>query len=165
MNPLTAFKPFPEPPALILEYLAERSAENSVLDGPTPWDLGALPAELIAPMPAWLDSVCRWLNEAFAWQAQDVIPPCWAVHEGLAYDIAALACARIDAYEDAGAAVIWREQYDRFLARMNRMLGEAGNECRVGRHDDRPARFQLAAWPPATGGSDTPAVRATGGSA
>lgn len=25
--------------------------------------------------------------------------------------------------------------------------GKAGDECRVGRHEDRPARFQLAAWP------------------
>ncbi|MEC4019411.1 hypothetical protein [Streptomyces sp. H27-D2] len=39
------------------------------------------------------------------------------------------------------------EQYDRFLTRMNNALGKAGDECRVGRHDARPARFQLAAWP------------------
>ncbi|MFD3513264.1 hypothetical protein [Streptomyces sp. NPDC058672] len=147
---LTRFEPFPEPPALILEYIAERSTEESVAaDGPAPWDIGALSAELIEPMPAWLDSVCRWLNRTYAWQPQDVIPPCWAKHEGLAYEIAALAFARGDAYAEAGSSVIWHEQYDRFLTRMNKSLGKAGDECRVGKHDDRPARFQLAAWPTA----------------
>ncbi|MDT0459166.1 hypothetical protein RM550_26195 [Streptomyces sp. DSM 41527] len=145
-NPLSRFTPFPEPPALILEYIAARSAEESVVDGPAPWDLGALPAELIAPMPAWLDAVCRWLNQTYAWQPQDAIPPCWTEHERLAYEIAALAFARTDAYADAGSVVVWHEQYERFLIRMTRALGEAGNECRVGRHDVRPARFQLAAW-------------------
>ncbi|MFJ7590255.1 hypothetical protein ACIQZO_23290 [Streptomyces sp. NPDC097617] len=146
-NPLAHFDPFPEPPALILEYIAARSAEDSAVDGPAPWDLGALSAELIAPMPAWLDSVCRWLNWTYAWQPQDVIPPCWTKHEGLAFEIVALAFARTDAYADAGSSVIWHEQYDRFLTRMNKALGKAGDECRVGRHEDRPARFQLAAWP------------------
>ncbi|MEU3133174.1 hypothetical protein ABZ691_10170 [Streptomyces sp. NPDC006854] len=143
---LAHFEPFPEPPALILEYIAERTAEESVVDGPAPWDLGALSAELIAPMPAWLDSVCRWLNGRYAWQPQDVIPPCWAKHEGLAYEIAALAFARGDAYMEAGSSVLWHEQYDRFLTRMNKTLGKSGDECRVGRHEERPARFQLDAW-------------------
>lgn len=146
-NSLAHFKPFPEPPALILDYIAERSAEGSVVDGPAPWDLGSLSAELIAPMPLWLDSVCRWLNTAYAWQPQDVIPPCWKRHEALGYEIAALAFARSEAYAKAGNAVTWHEQYDRFLTRMNKSLGKAGDECRVGRHEDRPARFQLAAWP------------------
>lgn len=146
-NPLAPFEPFPEAPALILNYIAKRSAEGSVVDGPAPYDLGALSAELIEHMPAWLDSVCRWLNGRYAWQPQDVIPPCWAKHEGLAYEIAALAFARGDAYAEAGKAVIWHEQYDRFLTRMNKTLGKAGDECRVGRHEDRPSRFQLAAWP------------------
>ncbi|KOU84191.1 hypothetical protein ADK94_18895 [Streptomyces sp. XY593] len=145
-NPLAQYKPFPEAPALILEYIAERSAEESVVDGPPPWDLGALSAELIEPMPTWLDAVCRWLNEAYAWQPQDVIPPCWKQHEGLGYEIAALAFARDDAYADAGSTVVWHEQYDRFVSRMNKVLGKAGDECRLGRHEDRPARFQLAAW-------------------
>lgn len=143
---LAHFEPFPEPPALILEYIAERTAEESVIDGPAPWDLGALSAESIDPMPAWLDSVCRWLNGRYAWQQQDVIPPCWAKHEGLTYEIAALAFARGDAYMEAGSSVLWHEQYDRFLTRMNKTLGKSGDECRVGRHEERPARFQLDAW-------------------
>ncbi|WP_209311424.1 hypothetical protein [Streptomyces spiramenti] len=100
-------------------------------------------------MPAWLDSVCRWLNQTYAWQPQDVIPPCWRHHGNLTYEIAALAFARADAYRDAGAAIVWHEQYDRFLTRMNKVLGKAADECRVGRHGDRPSRFQLAAWPAA----------------
>ncbi|MGW4883465.1 hypothetical protein [Streptomyces murinus] len=147
MTPLVRFKPFPEPPAVILEYIAERSAEETMVDGPPPWDLGSLPTELMAPMPAWLDSVCRWLNGRYAWQPQDVIPPCWEQHEGLADQIAALAFARIEVYADVGSAVVWHEQYERFLSRMNRSLGKAGDECQVGRHQDRPSRFQLAAWP------------------
>ncbi|MFE0582314.1 hypothetical protein [Streptomyces sp. NPDC058874] len=154
-NPLAQFQPFPEAPALILEYIAERSAEESVVDGPPPWDLGALSAELIEPMPAWLDAVCRWLNETYAWQPQDVIPPCWKKHEGLGYEIAALAFARDDAYADAGSTVVWHEQYDRFVSRMNKVLGKAGDECRLGRHEDRPARFQLAAWTDENAGAAT----------
>ncbi|WP_239073850.1 hypothetical protein [Streptomyces sp. SID10853] len=148
---LTQFEPFPELPALILDYIAERSTEDSVVEGPAPWDLGALPAELLDQMPTWLDSVCRWLNGRYAWQPQDVIPPCWTEHEGLGYEIAALAFARTEAYAVAGSSVVWHEQYDRFLTRMNKALGQAGDECRVGRHVDRPARFQLAAWPPRAG--------------
>ncbi|MGW2840579.1 hypothetical protein ACWCWD_22650 [Streptomyces sp. NPDC001493] len=145
---LTHFEPFPEPPPLILEYIAERSTEDSVAaDGPAPWDLGALSAELTEPMTPWLDSVCRWLNRTYAWQPQQIIPPCWAKHGGLAYDIAALAFARGDAYADAGSSVIWHEHLDRFFTRMNKFLGLAANECRVGQHEDCPARFQLAAWP------------------
>ncbi|MFI6372420.1 hypothetical protein [Streptomyces sp. NPDC050546] len=155
-DPLAHFEPFPEPPALVLEYIAERSAEESVVDGPAPWDLGSLSAELIEPMPAWLDSVCRWMNGRYAWQPQDVIPPCWARHEGLAYEIAALAFARQDAYTTAGSAVTWHEQYDRFLTRMHTTLGKAGDECRVGKHEERPARFQLAAWPAQTGDAQAP---------
>lgn len=156
-NPLARLAPFPEPPALIADYIAARSAENSAVDEPPPWNISALPAKLIAPMPIWLDAVCRWLNQTYAWQPQDVIPPCWREHDHLVYEIAALAFARTDAFEDAGSAVIWHEQYDRFLTRMNKALGKAGDECRVGRHDDRPARFQLAAWPAErSGGSDEP---------
>ncbi|GAB2777655.1 hypothetical protein [Streptomyces daliensis] len=163
-NPLARYAPFPEPPALIANYLAERASEQSVVDGPSPWDLGALPAELLAPMPDWLDSVCRWLNQTYAWQPHHVIPPCWAQHEHLAYEIAALAFARTDAYEDPGSTVLWHEQYDRFLTRMNNALGKTGDECRVGRHDHRPARFQLAAWPPCTPAAEAarPAAPAEG---
>ncbi|QCX77854.1 hypothetical protein C9F11_21110 [Streptomyces sp. YIM 121038] len=148
MNPFARFAPFPEPPALIADYIAARSAEDAVVDGPAPWDIGALTEELIEPLPEWLDAVCRWLNQTYAWQPQYVIPPCWIEHEHLPYEIAAFAFARLDAYDDAGSVVVWHEQYDRFVTRMNNMLGKAGDDCRVGKHDARPARFQLDAWPP-----------------
>ncbi|MFD6417026.1 hypothetical protein [Streptomyces sp. NPDC060194] len=146
-HPLLSYEPFPEPPAPILDYIAARSADPSVAGGPAPWDLGALTPELAAPMPAWLDAVCRWLNSRYAWQPHDVIPPCWAKHEGLAYEIVALAFARADALPDAGSAVLWHEQYGRFLIRIQKALGRSGDECRAGRHEDRPSRFQLAVWP------------------
>ncbi|WP_406147272.1 hypothetical protein [Streptomyces anulatus] len=43
--------------------------------------------------------------------------------------------------------MLWHEQYDRFLTRMQKALGRPGDECRAGRHENRPSRFQLAAWP------------------
>ncbi|MFF1420622.1 hypothetical protein [Streptomyces sp. NPDC058280] len=149
-NPFAGYKPFPDQPPLIADYIAKRSTAESVVDGPAPWDIGALPAELLTPLPAWLDAVCRWLNQTYAWQPQRVIPPCWTEHENLPYEIAALAFSRSDAYAEAGSVVVWHEQYDRFLTRMNNVLGKAGDECRVGRHDSCPARFQLAAWSPST---------------
>ena len=98
-------------------------------------------------MPAWLDSVCRWLNRTYAWQPQDVIPPCWVKHGGLAYEVAALAFAREDAYTAAGSSVVWHEQYDRFLTRMNKTLGKAAtNAASAGTMTVRHG-FQLAAWP------------------
>lgn len=69
-------------------------------------------------------------------------------HDHPPYEIAAFAFARLDAYEDAGSVIIWHEQYDRFTTRMNNALGKAGDDCRVGKHDPRPARFAIAAWPP-----------------
>lgn len=148
-NPLARFAPLPEPPALIADYLAEKSTDESLANGPSPWDVGALSAELLAPLPAWLDQVARWFNDTYAWTPQQIIPPCWSQHDGLVYEIAAFAFARIDAYADAGSVIVWHEQYDRFVTRMNNALGKSGDECRVGRHEDRPARFALSCWPPA----------------
>lgn len=147
-NPFERLAPFPEPPGLIIDYIAARSAEE--VDGPSPWDIGALSAELLAPLPDWLDAVCRWLNQTYAWQPSHVIPPCWKEHDHLPYEIAAFAFARLDAYNDAGSVVVWHEQYDRFVTRMNNALGKAGDDCRVGTHDARPARFAIAAWPAPT---------------
>ncbi|MEW1721613.1 hypothetical protein [Streptomyces sp. NPDC093109] len=152
-NPFARLAPFPEPPALITDYLAERATGGSAADGPPPWDIGTLPPELLAPLPEWLDAVCRWLNQTYAWQPHHVIPPCWAKHDHLVHEITALAFARTDAYQEAGSAVLWHEQYDRFLTRMNNALGKAADDCRVGRHDPRTARFQLAAWPSAPAAS------------
>ncbi|MCC3767569.1 hypothetical protein [Streptomyces sp. UNOC14_S4] len=158
-NPLARLTPFPDPPSLIAEYLAERAAEESVVDGPAPWDIGSLTRELLDGMPTWLDAVCRWLNTTYAWQPHQAIPPCWMDHNALVYEIAALAFARADAYADpAGSVVVWHEQYERFVLRMNAALGKAGDDCRVGRHMDRPARFQLAAWPVLSTSADETAV-------
>ncbi|MFJ8385582.1 hypothetical protein ACIQ9Q_13920 [Streptomyces sp. NPDC094438] len=146
-NPLVRLAAFPDPPSLIATYVAELATEE--VTGPVPWDLGALPSKLVAEMPGWLDEVCRWLNETYAWQPQDVIPPCWPQHDRIVYEVAAFAFARIDAYGDtAGSAIIWHEQYARFVTRMNNSLGKAGDDCRVGKHEARPSRFALAAWPP-----------------
>ncbi|GAA2595975.1 hypothetical protein [Streptomyces axinellae] len=155
-NPFARYAAFPEMPSLIANYVAARSAEESAVDGPSPWGIGALPAELLEPMPVRLDSVCRWLNRTYAWQPHQVIPPCWSEHQHLPCEIAALAFARIDAYEDAGSSVVRHEQYDRFLTRMNNALGKAGDECRNGRHDDQPVTIQLAAWPWATSPDNEP---------
>lgn len=160
-NPFACYAPFPDPPPLIADYIAERSAEESVLDGPSPWDIGALTAELLAPLPDWLDSVCRWLNATYAWQPQHVIPPCWTEHHHLAYEIAAVAFARYDAYLSPSSAVVWHEQYDRFLTRMDKTLGQAGDDCRGGRHATRSACFQLDAWPSAPSPSDSPQTAPT----
>ncbi|WP_198540395.1 hypothetical protein [Streptomyces exfoliatus] len=138
---------FPEPPAAVAECVAERSVATSLADCAAPWDLGALGSELLGLVLGWLDESCRWLNATYAWLPEYVIPPCWADHERLAYEVAALAFARIEAYEEPGAVILWHEQYDRFITRMNAALGKAGDDCRVGKHDRRPARFALQAWP------------------
>ncbi|GAA3162309.1 MULTISPECIES: hypothetical protein [Streptomyces] len=143
---LDPFRPFPELPSALAEYVAARAAEE-VPTGPSPWDIGALPEDLRGSLDDWLGAVCRWLNRTYAWQPHQVIPPCWSEHEGLAYEVASLAFARSDAFSEAVSSVVWHEQCDRFIARMNAALGRAGDACRSGRHDDRPARFQLAAWP------------------
>ncbi|XIE78419.1 hypothetical protein AB6O49_10235 [Streptomyces sp. SBR177] len=67
--------------------------------------------------------------------------------ERLAYEVAALAFARIEAYEEPGSVIVWHEQYDRFITRMTAALGKAADDCRMGKHDRRPARFALASWP------------------
>ncbi|QHC26367.1 hypothetical protein [Streptomyces sp. GS7] len=146
-NPLARLTPFPEPPSLIAEYLAERAVVQSVVDGPAPWDIGALTQELVDAMSVWLDAVCRWLNASYAWQPHQVIPPCWTEHDHLPYEVAAFAFARIDAYNDAGSVIVWHEQYDRFVTRMNNALGKTADDCRAGKHDARPSRFALASWP------------------
>ncbi|MEU8887300.1 hypothetical protein [Streptomyces sp. NPDC048442] len=140
------FDRFPEVPALIATYLSERAVDEELADAPPPWDIGALPEPLASVMLNWTDSVCRWLNTTYAWQPNHVIPPCWKEHQQLAYEVAALAFARDDAYVNAGTTVVWHEQYERFTTRMNVMLGRGADQCRVGRHDPRPSRFQLSVW-------------------
>ncbi|MDV5145468.1 hypothetical protein R1T08_14915 [Streptomyces sp. SBC-4] len=142
----TGYHAFPELPAAVAEYVAQRSVTTAPADHPAPWNLGSLEPGLREDVLGWLDESCRWLNSTYAWLPEYVIPPCWAEHDRLAYEVAALAFARIDAYEEPGAAVLWHEQYDRFISRMNQALGKAGDDCRVGRHDRRPARFALQAW-------------------
>ncbi|MER7043665.1 hypothetical protein [Streptomyces jumonjinensis] len=143
---LTACTPFPEQPPAIADYQAARIADTTMVDAPAPWDLGALSDDLVVPLDSWLDEVCRWLNSTFAWQPYQVIPPCWRDHGQIAYEVAALAFARSDAMCAAASTVSWHEQLDRFVQRMNTMLGRSGDECRAGRHADRPARYQLGSW-------------------
>lgn len=145
-TPAPLFPAFPKIPADVADYRTAITDEEALLDGPEPWDLGALPEDLASSVLSWLDDVCRWLNRTYAWQPHQTIPPCWRQHDHLAYEIAALAFARADAYREAGAAVVWHEQHDRLLHRINTALGKAGEQCRVGRHEDRPARYQIAAW-------------------
>ncbi|MFB6533073.1 MULTISPECIES: hypothetical protein [Streptomyces] len=87
------------------------------------------------------------MNETYAWQPQHVVPPCWTQHDHLAYEIAAFAFARGEAYNDPAGVIVWHEQHARFVTRMDNALGKAADDCRVGRHDARPARFALASWP------------------
>ncbi|MFC7928750.1 hypothetical protein [Streptomyces cinereoruber] len=156
---LTRYAAFPELPAAVAEYIAERSVEAVPTGRPAPWDLGSLPSDLLDPVLGWLDDSCRWLNATYAWLPEYVIPPCWADHERLAYEVAALAFARIEAYEEPGSVIVWHEQYDRFITRMTAALGKAADDCRVGKHDRRPARFALQAWP----GSPAPDTAACSG--
>lgn len=145
-NPFERLDPFPSPPAVLLDYHAERSADAALIR-PAPWDIGALPSKLREPLHPWLDRVARWLNTTYAWQPQHVIPPCWDRHDEIPYEVGAVAFARFDAYADAGSTIVWHEQYDRFITRMNKALGPSAEQCRAGKHEQRPARYALAAWP------------------
>ncbi|MFG3259055.1 hypothetical protein [Streptomyces sp. NPDC048172] len=137
------YDPFPPLPADVHEYLLAVIEEG----GPLPWDLGAIPTSLADSVLPWLATVVRWLNTTYAWQPHQLIPPCWRQHDHLTYELAALAFARTDAYRDPGAVPMWREQYDRFLSRTATSLGANADQCRMGRHQDRPARYHLAVWP------------------
>ncbi|MFI7299874.1 hypothetical protein [Streptomyces sp. NPDC050121] len=53
--------------------------------------------------------MARWLNEAYAWTPQQVIPPCWTKRDSLFHEITAFAFARIDANADAGSVIAWHE--------------------------------------------------------
>ena len=145
----SAFDGFPEFPASIATYLAERATDEELASTPSPWDIGNLPEPLASVVLRWIDNVCRWLNSTYAWQPNHVIPPCWREHGQLAYEVAALSFSRVDAYLGAGTAVVWHEQLDRFFTRMNSALGKGADQCRVGRHEPRPARYQLESWPSA----------------
>ncbi|WP_424212698.1 hypothetical protein ACN20G_11800 [Streptomyces sp. BI20] len=139
------FPALPDLPVVVAEYLVKLATKEGV--GSPPWEFGGLPASARAGVLEWLDGVARWLNHAYAWQPEQVIPPCWAQHPGLALDLAGLAFARLDlAREPAGSAVVWHERYERALTRWNTALGRSGNDCRAGQHEHRPARVVMAAW-------------------
>ncbi|MFD5553773.1 hypothetical protein ACFWIA_08025 [Streptomyces sp. NPDC127068] len=141
-----AWAPFPDQPPAVAEYQVARITDPAKVGAPAPWDLGALPVELVTELDHWLDAVCRWLNSTYAWQSHQVIPPCWRGHGQIAYEVAALAFARADALCAAGSTVGWHEQLDRAVQRMNSGLGRAGDDCRAGRHGPRPARYLVDAW-------------------
>jgi len=110
-----------------------------------PWDLSMLSDVLEAEVWNWLDDVVQWLNHAYGWQDEQVIPACWPLHEGLAHDLAQLAFGRVDAYRTGAAAYVgrWHSDWEDFQRRMAASLGlEGGRDCRRGTHK-RPGQYAV----------------------
>lgn len=111
-----------------------------------PWDLSALTGDLEEGVWAWLDDVVMWLNYAYGWQDDQVIPPCWPEHPGLALDLAALSFGRIDAYATSTAAYVgrWHSDWEDCQRRMSAAVGESGRDCRRDKHT-RPGGYTVDA--------------------
>lgn len=155
------FLPWPELPDVVAKQLEIIAAEGGEDEDPVPeavdpvtgevlprhvrpWELSALSGELEAAVLDWLDDVVLWLNAAYGWQDDHVIPACWQLHQGLAHDLAAVAFGRIDAYDTATAAFVgrWHSDLEYFQRRMALALAKTGNDCRLGDHTV-PTRYTL----------------------
>jgi hypothetical protein len=105
-TPRPLVTPFPEPGTLIrhayreLHLAINGTAEQKKALGPPtllprPWD----PASCRTPklrneLWEWLEKVVTWLNQAYSWDADNLIPACWPLHPHLVHELAVVADQR-----------------------------------------------------------------------
>ncbi|MDT0446818.1 hypothetical protein [Streptomyces johnsoniae] len=138
---MTRLRPWPPLPDAVHELL-EQPPEEPFPDTPRPWDLCSLPPTIEDTVWLWLDQVAQWLNWTYGWTDEQVIPACWHQHEGIAYELAALAFTRIDVYTATTPAYIgrWHDDMEHFHRRMTTTLGP-NSPCHRGHHNQLPPRY------------------------
>lgn len=125
---------------------------------------------------AALTRICTtWIvtyNWVLATTPEELIPPCWLKHAGLASEVPVQAWLWFAAHMDFRASpVLASDYYGRhlvgFRTRVDRWLGRTPMECRKGRHEDtwrKPADDTLSGWPETDDESgDHTAVEVLGG--
>jgi hypothetical protein len=104
-----------------------------------PWNWAALTAEECTVMEGMLQGWVDCFNQTVAVTEDDLIPPCWLQHAGLAYELAAIFWLWFGANIDRDATLVKiAEYYARYLpsfrSRLTAMLGASPRECRQGSH-------------------------------
>ncbi len=128
--------------------------------GVWPWDWTAIDARQARRMWTRLRGLVEFLNQRYAWDHTQLIPPCWAFHGGLVEELTTLYWSRWAAFSgpDANAdrAQNWHTYHlPAFYQRMSMWCGGPHNltQCQSGQHQPprRPtATDRVAEWGEAT---------------
>ena len=128
--------------------------------GVWPWDWTAIDARQARRMWTRLRGLVEFLNQRYAWDHTQLIPPCWAFHGGLVEELTTLYWSRWAAFSgpDANAdrAQNWHTYHlPAFYQRMSMWCGGPHNltQCQSGQHQPprRPtAADRVAEWGEAT---------------
>ena len=128
--------------------------------GVWPWDWTAIDARQARRMWTRLRGLVEFLNQRYAWDHTQLIPPCWAFHGGLVEELTTLYWSRWAAFSgpDASAdrAQNWHTYHlPAFYQRMHMWCGGPHNltQCQSGQHQPprRPTNpDRVAEWAEAT---------------
>jgi hypothetical protein len=126
-----------------------------------PWNPALLDADERRALESLLARFVADYNTRLAVAADEVIPPCWPKHEGMAHFLAVLAWGWYSVHVDPAARALEAlDFHERHLpltrVELTRLLGRNPAQCRRGEHDDnwrKPADDligQTKAAPPRT---------------
>ena len=138
------------------------------------WAWSMLNEEERAALARLVDVFVATYNAVYAVAEDDVIPPCWRHHAGLAHELAVQLWlwywANIDPKATPGIAGDYHGRHlPGFRSRVDRLLGKSPKECRRGEHPDtwrKSADDLIATYPtkwPRSGLDDELAVELLGG--
>lgn len=104
-----------------------------------PWTWSTLLGAERAALARLLNEFTAHYNHTYATSEDDLIPPCWPNHPGLAYELATHLWLWYSAHLDSAAtAAIAGDYYLRHLPgfrhRLTHLLGQSPAECRRGQH-------------------------------
>ena len=120
-----------------------------------PWAWGTLNPEERIELTARVWEFVQEYNQVYAVVVDDLIPPCWAEHPGLAMELSSLTWLWFSANIDPTAAPerigdFYHRWLPGFKQRLDSWLGSSPSECRDGDHPAswrRDVEKKIAGWP------------------
>ena len=107
--------------------------------GRPPWSWAALTLAERSSLAKSIDDYVGYYNEAFAISPNELIPPCWPLHAGLAAELAAHFWLWVSTHAEPtarpeSAVAFYEIHLPRFRQHVTKLLGEQATECQAGQH-------------------------------
>lgn len=124
----------------LLLQLYEHDPKSGDLRRP-PWTWAALIAEESAALARLVDAWVETYNHTLATRPEEIVPPCWRQHPGLADELAVqvwlyYAVHHHSSASPAAAGEYYLRHLPGFRSRIEPLLGRSPVECRAGQHVD-----------------------------